>query len=81
MFNKLQKAIQHSDMFGHPVQINYKNHHQTHVTLIGGYCSMVVRVTLALLVFFKFQTMFLKQSNTIISYRSASNVDIPREYN
>ena len=75
MLKKLKRSIKKVDLFGWHAQMYFNETNRTHKTLIGGFMSICIMSCLAAMVFFKTQTMFMKQGNQILSYTSAYDVD------
>ena len=42
--NKLSKRIKNHDMFGHKIEFNYNKRGSSHQTIIGGICSLIIKI-------------------------------------
>ena len=45
---KISKFIKTKDVFGHPIQLVFNQKGNTHNTLIGGICSIVMQIIIIL---------------------------------
>jgi len=60
-------------MFGHPVNFSFNKKGQTHKTAIGGCCSLIIRLILAIYAGILFQRMIAFDSNKNETFILTSN--------
>ena len=72
---KIGNTITEVDQFGTEAQIYFKKNHKSHKTLFGGLLTISVRFWIFAFTIVKFQSMFLRENNSISSYKSTYDVD------
>lgn len=72
---KLTEIIKGGDMFGHTINLNFNKEGETHNTLLGGFFSFLIRITMSIYVIVNFKKMILFEDNANATEVSALNLD------
>jgi len=65
--------IQNKDFFGHPANFTFNKKGHEHKTTIGGICSIIIRIMVAVYAFILFQRMASLSDNKNETYSMTDN--------
>ena len=61
----VSEVIKSIDMFGQPIELNFNNSGSKHKTVVGGFCSIYIRMFLLFYVVYIFHQMFSYGNDTV----------------
>lgn len=63
--SKISSFIRNSDIFGYPIALNFDSKGNKHKTLVGGICSMFLKIFFLAYIILNLKMIILKEQNKI----------------